>query len=70
MSTNSQHAKNELLWANRVLNIVVKMVVNYNEVNAKKREFIQFVAIFWLLKLGRPLIDFENMKKLFDILFR
>jgi hypothetical protein len=46
------------------------MVVNYSEVREKKRKFIQFVAIFWLLKLGGPLTSFESMKELFDILFR
>jgi hypothetical protein len=44
------------------------MVVNFNEANEKKRKFIQFVAIFWFLKLGRTLTDFESMKQLFDIL--
>jgi len=34
----------------------------------KKCKFIQFVAIFWLLKLGRPLTYFENMKEPFNIL--
>jgi hypothetical protein len=70
MSINSQHAKNEWLWTNKGQNIVAKMVASYSEVSEKKHKFIQFVAIFWLLKLGRPLIDFENMKELFDILFR
>jgi len=44
------------------------MVAGFNEVSEKKPKFIQFVAIFWLLKLGQPLIDFESMKKLFVIL--
>jgi hypothetical protein len=44
------------------------IVVGFCEANEKKSKFIQFVAIIWFLKLGWPLIDFESMKKLFDIL--
>ncbi len=46
------------------------MVDSYNEASEKKHKFIQFVVIFWLLKLGWPLTNFENMKELFDILWR
>jgi hypothetical protein len=49
-------------------NIIAEMVVGFSETNEKKCKFIQFVAIFWFLKLGRPLTNFESMKKLFDIL--
>jgi hypothetical protein len=31
-----------------------------------KCKFIQFVVIFWILKLGWPFIDFEKMKELFE----
>jgi hypothetical protein len=31
-------------------------------------KFIQFVAIFWLLKQGFTMIDFEVMKLLFEFL--
>jgi len=44
------------------------MVASSSEANEKKPKFVQFVAIFWLLKLDKPLIDFESMKELFDIL--
>jgi hypothetical protein len=37
------------------------MVVS-SEATEKKHNFIQFVAIFWLLKLGQPLTKFESMK--------
>jgi hypothetical protein len=33
-----------------------------------KCKFTQFIAIFWLLNLGQPLIDFEKMKQLFGFL--
>ncbi len=34
----------------------------------KKWKFLQFVALFWLLKLDRPMTNFESMKMLFDFL--
>ncbi len=33
-----------------------------------KKKYIQFVAIFHLLKNGRPMIDFESLKELFKFL--
>ncbi len=33
-----------------------------------KQKFLQFVAIFWLLKLDQPMTNFESMKMLFDFL--
>ncbi len=68
MFINSQHAKNEWLWTSKGENIIVEMVANSSEASEKKPKFVQFVAIFLLLKLGKPLIDFESMKELFDIL--
>jgi hypothetical protein len=32
----------------------------------KKKQCIQFVAIFWLLKQGHPMTNFEAMKLLFE----
>jgi hypothetical protein len=32
------------------------------------KQFVHFVAIFHLLKHGRPVIDFEHMKGLLDFL--
>jgi hypothetical protein len=43
------------------------MVVVGDVVGEKKRKFIQFVAIFWLLKQSYSVIDFEVMK-LFEFL--
>jgi hypothetical protein len=68
MSINSQRAKNEQLWASRGKNTIVEMVVGSSEASEKKCKLIQFVANFWLLKLGQPLTYFENMKDCFDIL--
>ncbi len=38
------------------------MMVIFNEVIKKKHDFIQFVAMFWHMKLGKLLTNFENMK--------
>jgi hypothetical protein len=35
-------------------------------VGRKKKNIIQFVATFWLLKQGRPMTDFKVMKLLFE----
>jgi hypothetical protein len=42
------------------------MVVVFNEAIEKKCKFIQFVAIFWFLRLGQPFG--ESVKRLFVIL--
>jgi hypothetical protein len=63
MFINNQHAKNEWLWTNRGQNIIAKMVVDFGETNETKCKFIQFVAIFWLLKLNQPLTNFESVYK-------
>jgi hypothetical protein len=68
MSINSQHAKNEWLWPGNGQNIVAKMMASYGETNEKNHKVIQFMTIFWLLKLGWPLKYFGSMKELFDIL--
>jgi hypothetical protein len=44
------------------------MFVVEDVVGKEKRKFIQFVAIFWLLKQGRPMTNFEAMKLLFEFL--
>jgi hypothetical protein len=46
----------------RVRTPLLKMVVVFSEIIEKKCKFIQFVAIFWLLTLGRTLENFESMK--------
>lgn len=45
MFINSQHVKNEWLWASKGQNIVTKIVASFGEVNEKKRNFTQFVAM-------------------------
>ncbi len=67
MYVESQHAKNEKFFCSRGKNIVVDIVVG-DVVGEKKMMFIQFVAIFWLLKQGCYVIDFQVMKLLFEFL--
>jgi hypothetical protein len=61
MYAESQHAKNEQLFYSRGKNIIVGMVVVGDVVGEKKMQFIQFVAIFWLLKQGCSMTNFEAM---------
>ncbi len=65
MFVESQYAKNERLFCDRGKCIVVNMVVARDVVGEKEMKFIQFVAIFWLLKQGCPMTNFEVMKFLF-----
>jgi hypothetical protein len=44
------------------------MIILGDVVGERKKKFIQFVAIFWLLKQGCTMIDFEAMKLLFEFL--
>jgi hypothetical protein len=37
-------------------------------VGEKKWKFLNFVVIFWFLKFGQPIVDFESMRMLFDFL--
>jgi hypothetical protein len=64
MSINNQHATNECLFTNRGSNFIVDIVCVGSLVNEKKQKFLQFVAIFWLLKFSQPLINFESMEML------
>ncbi len=47
---------------------MANMVVVGDVVGRGKKKIIQFVAIFWLLKQGCPMTDFEAMKLLFEFL--
>ncbi len=68
MSVESHHAKNEWLFYNRGNDIVANMVAIGDVVGKEKKKFIQFVAIFLLLKQGPTMIDFEAMNLLFEFL--
>jgi len=68
MFVESQHAKNEQFFCSRGKDIVANMVVVGDVVGEKKRKFIQFVAILWLLKQGCFVTNFEAMKLLFEFL--
>jgi len=65
MFIECQHAKNERLFYYRRRDTIANMVVLGNSSGERKNKFLQFVVIFWLLKQGWPLNDFEAMKLLF-----
>jgi hypothetical protein len=45
---------------------IANMVVMGVVVGESKKKFLQFIAIFWLLKQSCPLTNFEAMKMLFE----
>ncbi len=47
---------------------IANMVCVGGLVNEKKWKFLKFVVIFWFLKLGQLIVDFESMKMLFEFL--
>ncbi len=65
MSINNHHATNECLFIDIGQNFVANTVCVGGLVTKKKQKFLQFVAIFWLLKFTQLLINFESMKMLF-----
>jgi hypothetical protein len=67
ISNDSQHQHNERVHATQGSNSITNMVVNGGKVK-KKKKFVQFVAIFHLLKHGKPITNFEHMKGMFDFL--
>lgn len=68
MSIENQHVKNEHLFAIKGWNYVANIMCVKGLVGAKKWKFLHFVAMFWLLKLSWPMIDFKSMKMLFHFL--
>jgi hypothetical protein len=68
MSIESQHVKNEHLFAIKGWKYVTDIVCVRGLVGAKKRKFLHFVAMFWLLKLSWPMTNFKRMKMLFHFL--
>jgi hypothetical protein len=64
MAIDNQHACLPL----KVEISIANMVCVQGLVGEKKWKFLKFVVIFWCLKLGQPIVDFESMKMLFDFL--
>ncbi len=62
--TNS-HVKNDKLFTTRGLDTIVVQRENGGKVEGKK--YIQFVAIWHLLKQGCPMTNFERLKWLFQV---
>jgi len=59
--------KNEKLFATRGLDIIVVQLENGGQ-GKKEKNYIQFVAIWHLLKLGCPMTYFEGLKGFFKFL--
>jgi len=68
MSIESQHVKNEHLFAIKGWNYVANIVCVRGLVGAKKQKFLHFVVMFWLLKLSWPMTNFKSMNMLFHFL--
>jgi hypothetical protein len=65
ISNDNQHQKNERAYASRGPDSITELVVNGRKA---KKKIVQFVAIFHLLKHGKPMTNFESMGDLFDFL--
>jgi hypothetical protein len=63
INNDNQHQKDERAYASQGPNSITELVVNGRKA---RKKIIQFVAIFHLLKHGRPMTEFEHMKDLFD----
>jgi hypothetical protein len=64
INNDSQHQRNEslfMLMGVETLLQSVKLVVNGRKAK-KKKKFVQFVAIFPMLKPSRPITNFEHMR--------
>jgi len=67
INNDSQHQRNVRVHANQALDFIVELVVHGRKAK-NKIKIVHFVAIFHLLEHGRPMIDFEHMRGLFDFL--
>jgi hypothetical protein len=67
INNDSQHQRNERAYVSSSSNSIAKLVVNGRKAR-KRKTFVQFVAIFHLLKHGRPMTNFEHMKTMFHFL--
>ncbi len=62
------HKKPTCLFAIKGQNCITNVVCVGGLVGEKKWKFLNFVVIFWFLKFGQPIVDFESMRMLFDFL--
>jgi hypothetical protein len=62
-NNDGQHQKNEMVHVSQHPNFIVELVFNGRKIKKKK-----IVAIFHLLKHGKPINDFEHIRGLFDLL--
>jgi hypothetical protein len=67
INNGRKHLRNERAYVSWSSNFIAKLVVNGRK--AKKwKTCVQFVAIFHLLKNGKPMTNFEHMKNMFHFL--
>lgn len=67
IKTYCLHAKNERLYNSLGHDSVVDLVCII-QLSERRREFVQFASIFWLLREGHPMADFRALRDLFDLL--
>ncbi len=67
MAMDCKHVKNEISYACKGREFVLQKVVN-GVVGEKRKKLIQFAILFHLLKHGRPMLEYEAHKELFDFL--
>jgi hypothetical protein len=61
---NSMHQKNETLHATNLHSNVVQQL-DLGDIGKKKKKTVYFVVVFYLLREGCPLMDYESFKDLF-----
>ncbi len=65
MAKDCKHAINEVAYACKGREFVLQTIVN-GVVEEKCKKLIQFATLFHPLKHGRPMLEYEAHKELFD----
>jgi hypothetical protein len=60
ISSDSQHVPNEKIYA-IIRHDGIQLQVEKHSKAEKEKKYVQFVTFFHLLKLGKPITDFESM---------
>jgi hypothetical protein len=61
--TNNKHVKNMALFASRKPQSVLELV-NNTMVGENRQKLVQFSTLFHVLKRGRPMVEFEQLREL------
>ncbi len=67
MVKDCKHARNEISYAWKGREFALQKVIN-GVVGEKCQKLIQFATLFHHLKHGRPMLEYETHKELFDFL--